>query len=190
MSHSVCHILGIGTAGTLFRQDVPMTTEKPSPVQEAQTFVRGLLDVRSGLSGGMLEIIYRLVFLIAFVPWAAFTVLAFQEWSVFWGLVVGLVLGPALYVVLVVGMRIGLGFAVMLMKLMEQLSLMPAAVDRLSDRVDDLRLDLGKSVDDLNTRIDSFQDSLESAQFWRSSRRRRSSRPGADEVTSSEQPVD
>jgi hypothetical protein len=163
-------------------------------VDEARGLVRNVFDVGEGLSWNLLSAIYRLVFLIAALPWVVFTVLAFERSTVVWGLVWGLVLGPALYVVLVTGMRIALGFAVVLLRLGTELTELPAAVDRLTAEVGNLRGDIGRlpdAVEDLNRHIrelpevvttlnehiDSLQGSLDRAQFWRApARRLRSSR--------------
>jgi hypothetical protein len=172
----------------LFRQDVDMD-ERPTPMQGAQSLVRGLFDIQEGLSRSLLTAIYRLVFLLAALPWAIFTVLAFQRSSVVWGLVWGLVLGPALYVVLVLASRFALGLTVMVIRLIQELTELPNAVDRLTNEVANLRGDIGRLPDvveeltgqvqalpgvvgHLNEHIDSLQYSLDKAQFWRSSRRR------------------
>ena len=166
---------------------------RPTAVQEAQTFIRGIFDVDTGLSRGLLNAIYKLVFLIAALPWAIFTVLAFQRSDQVWGFVWGLVLGPALYVVLVTGMRIALGFVVMAIRLMQELTELPAAVDRLTNEVGNLRGDIGRLPDVveelteniqvlpevvsvLTEHIDSLQYSLDKAQFWRAGRRGRRGR--------------
>ena len=163
--------------------------ERASAVQEAQTVVRGLFDVSEGLNRSLLAAIYRLVFLLAALPWVIFTVLAFQRSNVVWGLVWGLVLGPALYVVIVLASRFALGFTVMLIRLIQELTELPNAVDRLTSEVGNLRGDIGRLPDvvedltgqvqalpdvvgHLNEHIDSLQYSLDKAQFWRAGRRR------------------
>lgn len=137
-----------------------------SLIDGARGLVRAVFDVSEGLNRSLLEAIYRLAFLIGALPWVVFTVLAFQRSNVVWGLVWAFILGPAVYVVLVTGMRIGIGFAVVSTRLMQELSEMPAAVDRLTAAVDNLHEDLGR-----------LQSTVDRAQFWRApGRRLRSSR--------------
>ncbi|HSV40486.1 MAG TPA: hypothetical protein VLI04_17115 [Nocardioidaceae bacterium] len=167
--------------------------ERPSPMQGAQSLVRGLFDIEEGLSRSLLTAIYRLVFLLAALPWIIFTVLAFQRSNVVWGLVWAVVLGPAVYVALVIASRFALGFTVMLIRLIQELTELPNAVDRLTSEVANLRGDIGRLPDvveeltgqvqalpgvvgHLNEHIDSLQYSLDKAQFWRTSRRRPRSR--------------
>lgn len=174
---------------------------------ESAGVLRILLEVRSGLDGAMLEVVYRLVFVIAAIPWVLCTVLAFHRSDAVWGLVWAVVLGPAAYVVLVSGLRLALGFFVVLIKLMERLTELPAAMDRLTDQVGSLRGDIGRlpdavgeltghiealpvTVTTLNEHIDSLQSSLDRAQFWRSSRRLRRSRDDDPARVSTGEPDD
>lgn len=163
--------------------------------QDAAVFVRGLFDPRLGLTPGMLGTIYRIGFVVALVPPGLLVLWAFDTRSVLWGLVCA-ALFPLLYLGLVSVLRIALGFAVALLRLIEQLTRLPDSVDRLTLQVDNLRTDVGRlpeSVDELtghlqglptvvstlNGHIDSLQGSLDSAQFWRGPRRRRLEREAA-----------
>ncbi len=141
-------------------------------------------DLDAGVTRRMLTAIYRLsVPLILVPPFAGVAAFVWFE-GLDWRLAPVVVVAIAAGAVLLVGLRLILGFALMLLRFLDQLTQLPAAVLSLNSEVEQLRdgvvnlrggvaelrddvAPLSGVVQGLTGHVDSLQGSLDGVQFWR-----------------------
>ena len=110
---------------------------------DARAFVASLLDAGMdvGLTRSMIATIYRVGWLVAAVPPVVGGVMLARQ-ADGWSDVAWIVVAVALYLVLVTALRLALGIGLLAIRLMEQLMMLPAAVDSLTSQVEQLRGDV------------------------------------------------
>lgn len=158
----------------------------PVLISETATVLGGVADANldAGVTRRMLKAIYRLTIPLVILPLLVvpFAYIHFVGFD--WGVPLVCLGAVAAGVVLLVALRLVLGFGWLLLRFLDQLALLPAAVLSLNSQVAELRsqvAELGDGVVDLRGdvaplsgvvqgltgHVDALQGSLEEVQFWR-----------------------